>query len=47
MSPSIWKLLFYLLASPKRLVSLSERHGTWMNTPEAMDEKNKKLSESY
>lgn len=47
MSPSRWKLLFYFLTSPKRLVSLSERHGAWMNTPEAMDEKNQKLSEPY
>lgn len=47
MSPSRWKLLFYFLTSPKRLVSLSERHGAWMNTPKAMDEKNQKLSEPY
>ncbi len=46
MSPSRWKLLFYLLTAPKRLVSLSERHGVWMNTAQAMDEKNRKLSGS-
>lgn len=45
MSLSRWKLLFYLLTSRERLVSISERHQASMNTPEAIEEKNRKLSE--
>lgn len=46
MSPSRWKLLFYLFASRARLISISERHLEWMNTPEAIEEKNRSSAES-
>ncbi|MCG2822215.1 MAG: hypothetical protein L6364_00840 [Desulfobulbaceae bacterium] len=36
----------YLVMSREKLVSISERHLAWMNTPEAIEEKNRKLSES-
>ena len=46
MIPSRWKLLLYLLTSREKLVRNSDRHLEWMNTPEAIAEKNQKLPES-
>ena len=46
MIPSRWKLLLYLLISREKLVRNSDRHLEWMNTPEAIAEKNQKLPES-
>src|SRR5688572_28138840 len=46
MKPSKLKLLFYLLTSQEKLISISERHLTWMNTPEAIAKKNRELSGS-